>query len=203
MYAYAHAFDDAEVDDWLRRQLDRYARYGFGLWAVLRKETGALIGQCGVTMQETGEGEVPEIGYLLRKDCWHRGYATEAAAACRDYAFETLGFDRVWSIIRENNLPSQRVARRLGMVPCGRMVKHYYGIDMPHILFSVRRGAENARSGGKRIKKGRKRCFLPFLLHLSESVGKFPCGGADVIRLVPAQLGACPSGPSAPPDRCP
>ena len=135
---------DAEVDDWLRRQLDRYARYGFGLWAVLRKETGALIGQCGVTMQETGEGEVPEIGYLLRKDCWHRGYATEAAAACRDYAFETLGFDRVWSIIRENNLPSQRVARRLGMVPCGRMVKHYYGIDMPHILFSVRRGEENA-----------------------------------------------------------
>ena len=144
MYAYAHAFDDAEVDDWLRRQLDRYAADGFGLWAVLRKETGALIGQCGVTMQETGEGEVPEIGYLLRKDCWHRGYATEAAAACRDYAFETLGFDRVWSIIRENNLPSQRVARRLGMVPCGRMVKHYYGIDMPHILFSVRRGEENA-----------------------------------------------------------
>ena len=89
-------------------------------------------------------GEVPEIGYLLRKDCWHRGYATEAAAACRDYAFETLGFDRVWSIIRENNLPSQRVARRLGMVPCGRMVKHYHGIDMPHSLFSVRRGEENA-----------------------------------------------------------
>lgn len=59
MYAYAHAFDDAEVDDWLRRQLDRYARYGFGLWAVLRKETGALIGQCGVTMQETGEGGGP------------------------------------------------------------------------------------------------------------------------------------------------
>ena len=144
MYAYEGAFSDEEVQQWLDRQLARYARYGFGLWAVLRKETGALIGQCGVTMQETGEGEVPEIGYLLRKDCWHRGYATEAAAACRDYAFETLGFDRVWSIIRENNLPSQRVARRLGMVPCGRMVKHYYGIDMPHILFSVRRGAENA-----------------------------------------------------------
>ena len=73
MYAYAHAFDDAEVDDWLRRQLDRYARYGFGLWAVLRKETGALIGQCGVTMQETGEGEVPEIVYLLRKQLLHSG----------------------------------------------------------------------------------------------------------------------------------
>ena len=144
MYAYEHAFSDEEAHDWLDRQLARYETYGFGLWAVLRKETGALIGQCGVTMQETGEGEVPEIGYLLRKDCWHRGYATEAAAACRDYAFETLGFDRVWSIIRENNLPSQRVARRLGMVPCGRMVKHYYGIDMPHILFSVRRGEENA-----------------------------------------------------------
>lgn len=120
MYAYAHAFDDAEVDDWLRRQLDRYARYGFGLWAVLRKETGALIGQCGVTMQETGEGEVPEIGYLLRKDCCTAGYATEAGR--RPAAITRL---RRWALTacgrssRENNLPSQRVARRLGMVPCG------------------------------------------------------------------------------------
>lgn len=139
MYAYAHAFDDAEADEWIARQLGRYEKYGFGLWAVLLKENGALIGQCGITMQDIGTEEVPEVGYLLRKDCWHRGYATEAAAACRDYAFDILGFERVWSIIRDNNMPSQRVARRLGMRPCGQMVKHYYGIDMPHILFSVRR----------------------------------------------------------------
>ena len=79
MYAYAHAFDDAEADEWIARQLGRYEKYGFGLWAVLLKENGALIGQCGITMQDIGTEEVPEVGYLLRKDCWHRGYATEPA----------------------------------------------------------------------------------------------------------------------------
>ena len=65
-------------------------------------------------------------------------YAAEAAQACREYAFCTLGFDEVYSIIRDNNLPSQKVAERNGMKPCGRIIKHYYGIDMPHIVYSVR-----------------------------------------------------------------
>lgn len=120
MYAYAHAFDDAEADEWIARQLGRYEKYGFGLWAVLLKENGALIGQCGITMQDIGTEEVPEVGYLLRKDCWHRGYATEAAAACRDYAFDILGFERVWSIIRDNNMPSQRSRGVWGCVPADR-----------------------------------------------------------------------------------
>ena len=52
MYAYAHAFSDREVDDWLQNQLDRYRRDGFGLWAVVRKSDGAVIGQCGLTWQQ-------------------------------------------------------------------------------------------------------------------------------------------------------
>ena len=51
MYAYAHAFSDEEAREWLDRQLERYRQYGFGLWAVILKETGEFIGQCGLTMQ--------------------------------------------------------------------------------------------------------------------------------------------------------
>ena len=51
MYAYEHAFSDEEVQEWLNRQLARYAQYGFGLWAVILKENEELIGQCGLTMQ--------------------------------------------------------------------------------------------------------------------------------------------------------
>ncbi len=51
MYAYEGAFSDAEVQEWLDRQLVRYQKWGFGLWAVIRKESGELIGQCGLTMQ--------------------------------------------------------------------------------------------------------------------------------------------------------
>lgn len=141
MYAYEHAFSDDEAEEWLTRQLGRYETYGFGLWAVILKETGALIGQCGITMQDAGEDKtVPEIGYLFAKAYWHSGYATEAAAACKDYAFDVLGMTEIYSIIRENNLPSRRVAERNGMTPAGRTVKHYYGMDMPHVLYRAVRG---------------------------------------------------------------
>lgn len=139
MYAYEHGFSQEEVRQWLDWQLELYAQYGFGLWAVIEKTSGELIGQCGVTMQDWEGREVPEIGYHLRLDKWHQGFAAEAAAACRDYAFRTLGFPEVYSIIRENNLPSQRVALRSGMSVRGSFVKHYYGMDMLHFVFSVRR----------------------------------------------------------------
>lgn len=72
MYAYEHAFSDSEAQDWLDRQIDRYHTYGFGLWAVILKENEEMIGQCGLTMQEWGEKEVPEIGYLFQKAYWKR-----------------------------------------------------------------------------------------------------------------------------------
>ena len=138
MYAYEGAFSDAEVQEWLERQLRRYETWGFGLWAVILRETGALIGQCGLTMQPWKDGEVLEVGYLFRRDCWRRGYAAEAARACRDYAFEVLGAQEVCAIIRDTNLPSQRVAVRCGMLPRDRWVKHYRGVEMPHIRFVIR-----------------------------------------------------------------
>lgn len=142
MYAYEHGFSEAEVRQWLDRQMERYAAYGFGLWAVIEKASGEFIGQCGVTMQDWDGREVPEIGYHLRRDQWRHGFASEAAAACKEYAFTELGFQEVYSIIRENNLPSQRVALRNGMSVRGSFIKHYYGMDMLHLVFSVKRGSD-------------------------------------------------------------
>jgi len=138
MYAYAHAFSDEEAHNWLNNQIARYGRYGFGLWAVILKKTGEMIGQCGLTIQDYNGKEVVEVGYLFQKAQWHQGYATEAAIACRNYAFEKLGVEEVYSIIRDNNIASQQVAKRNGMRLCGEFVKHYYGIDMPHLVFSVK-----------------------------------------------------------------
>ncbi len=137
MYAYEHAFSDDEVDEWLKKQLVRYETDGIGLWAVVLKENGEVIGQCGLTKQLWWGENVVEVGYLFRKDFWHKGYATEVAVACKDYAFNRLGEKRVYSIIRDLNLPSRRVALRNGMKVCGVQVKHYYGIDMPHLIYCV------------------------------------------------------------------
>lgn len=137
MYAYEGAFNDTEVREWLDRQIKRYAEDKVGLWGAVLKENGELIGQCGITMQPYREQTVPEIGYLLRKNFWHKGYATEAARSCADYASHILGIKRIYSIIRDNNLPSQGVAKRIGMTLGDTIVKHYRGINMPHIVFSM------------------------------------------------------------------
>lgn len=139
MYAYNGAFSDKETQEWLDRQIARYRKYGFGLWAVILKETNEMIGQCGITMQPWKETEVTEVGYLLRKDYWHKGFAQEAARACKEYAFTRLKVDEVCSIIRDTNIVSQNVALRNGMKITDVWTKHYRGVDMPHYLFSVKR----------------------------------------------------------------
>lgn len=139
MYAYEGAFSDAEVQAWLEKQLKSYQRNGFGLWAAVLKETGEMIGQCGLTWQELAGEQVLEIGYLFQRAFWHKGYASEAAMACKNYAFEMLQADEVFSIIRDTNGPSQRVAERNGMTRCGEFIKHYRGIDMSHYVYSVQK----------------------------------------------------------------
>lgn len=139
MYAYEGAFTDQEVRQWLDCQLMRYKKYNFGLWAVVLKQTDRMIGQCGLTMQKWKEMEVLEIGYLFEREHWHKGYATEAAQACKKYAFEVLKAEEVCSIIRDTNTASQKVALRNGMKLQDTWTKHYRGIDMPHFRFTLQR----------------------------------------------------------------
>lgn len=139
MYAYEGAFSDDEVRGWLDRQIARYQKYKFGLWAVVLKETGEMIGQCGLTMQPWKDEKVLEIGYLFERSHWHNGYAAEAAKACKKYAFEVLGTDEVCSIIRDTNTASQNVAIRNGMTKEDRWIKHFRGVDMPHDRYVARR----------------------------------------------------------------
>lgn len=138
MYAYNGAFNDEETTAWMQKQLQRYMEYGFGLWGVFLKDTNEMIGQCGITMQEYKTEQVPEIGYLLAHKYWHKGYAIEAATACREYGFNTLHFNALYSIIRDTNIASQNVAIRNGMTAIDTIIKHYRGVDMPHTVFYIK-----------------------------------------------------------------
>ena len=137
MYAYEGAFNDKEVQEWLDRQLSRYQKWNFGLWAVILKETDEMIGQCGLTMQPWKEKEVLEIGYLFNRFYWHKGYAIETAKASKKYAFEAIKANEVCSIIRDTNIASQNVAIRNGMTMTDTWIKHYRGVDMPHYRYVV------------------------------------------------------------------
>lgn len=104
----------SEIRTWFQKlAFDSYDRHGFGLWCVIDASSGEVIGDCGITLQETPAGPESEIGYHLWRDFWGNGFATEAAIACRDYAFQSLGLPRVVSITSPENIPSQKVAQRV------------------------------------------------------------------------------------------
>ena len=139
MYAYEHDFTDMDVQIWLDRQRKRYETYGFGLWAVILKDTNEMIGQAGLTLQPYKDTEVLEIGYLLKEKFWHYGYAREAAAGCKKYAFEVLKQDKVCSVIKVDNTSSIRVAESIDMRKEDTFIARYYNGDMLHYLYSVQR----------------------------------------------------------------
>ena len=146
MVAYEGAFSAGEVEEWLQRQRERYARDGFGLWAVVLRESGEMIGQCGITLQRIDDDEVTEVGYLFQRAHWHRGYALEAAAACRDWAFGALPIDDLYAKVRSTNVASMNVAIRLGMTVRRTFTTHYRGVDMPHLAFALSRAAWERRA---------------------------------------------------------
>lgn len=139
MYAYEHAFSKNDVQTWLDRQVERYKKYGFSLWAIILKSTNEMIGQAGLTIQPYKDLEVFEIGYLLKREFWHYGYAREAACGCKKYAFEQLKKDKVYSIIKADNLSSIKVAESIGMNKEDEFITQYYNGDMLHFLYSVHR----------------------------------------------------------------
>jgi ribosomal-protein-alanine N-acetyltransferase len=105
------------VREWLLRCLeDYYHKWGFGLWAVVEKQTREVVGFCGLSrFPDVDDQPEIQLGYRLARAHWGRGIATEAAEAVREYAFQTLCLSRLISIIDPNNRASIRVAEKVGM----------------------------------------------------------------------------------------
>jgi RimJ/RimL family protein N-acetyltransferase len=97
----------------LVRTLQHYERHGFGVWLAQDCETGEPIGRVGLSYHRAWPHDDPEVGWWIAPQRWGKGFATEAGAAAVDYAFDTLGVDRVVSICVEENLPSRRVMEKL------------------------------------------------------------------------------------------
>ena len=136
MRYYPVSFDHAAVVDWISRNRARYANDGYGLWAMILNSTGGeLIGDCGLVRQTVDGTNEIEIGYHVRRDQWGRGYASEAARACRDYGFANLKVDKLISLIRPENIASRRVAERNGMT----IWKEVTRANLLHYVYAIRR----------------------------------------------------------------
>lgn len=114
MRHYPYTFDEARVRGWIQKNQERYRVFGFGLWAVCLRETGEMIGDCGLTMQMIRDQIRPEIGYHIRKDQQRKGYAGEASRAVRDWAFQNTPFQQLYSYMKKTNRPSAATARSWG-----------------------------------------------------------------------------------------
>jgi RimJ/RimL family protein N-acetyltransferase len=135
MRFYPAPLDLAAVAAWIERARRRYADAGHGLWAMILKSSGELIGDCGLTRQIVDGADEIEIGYHVRRDLWGRGYAPEAARACQDYGFTRIGVDHLISLIRPENLPSRRVAEKTGLT----LWKEAVWRDVLHCVYVIRR----------------------------------------------------------------
>ena len=127
MKYYPYAFDEARIRGWIARNIERYRVFGFGLWAICLRDTEEMIGDCGLTMQIIHGQIRPEIGYHIRRDLQHRGYAREAACAVRDWAFDNTPFNLICSYMLAPNVPSARTAMSYGGHPADEYEDETYG----------------------------------------------------------------------------
>lgn len=115
-----------ETAESIRTTMARWYDDGFGMFFVDRKEDGALVGRVGLlvwdadawkpTTRARAQGRTElEVGYVLAREFWGQGYATEAAKAARDYALRELQAERLIALVRPENTASKAVARKLGM----------------------------------------------------------------------------------------
>lgn len=114
-----------QVSKMIAGQMRHWQEHQYGWWGVAQHPTGRLIGWCGLQfLPETGE---TEVAYLLAKSCWGQGLATEAARMALDYGFKTLLLERIIAIIHPDNLGSQRVAEKAGLIFLDRA--RYFQMD--------------------------------------------------------------------------
>lgn len=121
-----------EAADWVRRALDRNARAGFDMRSVFLLD-GTFVGRCGIAVWKVEGRRERELGWVLAREHWHLGYATEAAIAMRDHAMGALGHRRLIALIRHGNAASESVATKVGMAYERDVVFH----DRPVQLFST------------------------------------------------------------------
>ncbi|WP_334092175.1 GNAT family N-acetyltransferase, partial [Helicobacter typhlonius] len=169
-----------------------YQQYGFGIWAIIEKQSGAIIGNAGLNHTEISlkgkTQKIVEIGYLLHRNFWGKGYGSEVARMCVKYGFETLGLEEVYCLIKEDNKASIKVAKMLEMELIGKHIKNYKGKELPHCVFRLEKKVwqelgNSATQGFKSCSlfKGVKQDSIVWMSH-ADKVESIPQGFRELAK---------------------
>ena len=138
--------DPARAREFVGRIAECWRVNGYGRWAVVERDGGRVVGSCGFgPLAETGE---IDFGYIFARDCWGRGYATEAARAALREGFERLGLKEVVANTVPENTASRRVLEKLGFEHRG--LKTYAGEDGGTLASYILRRADFDTRGARR-----------------------------------------------------
>ena len=137
MYTWEYSFTDEDVQSWIDKNLSLYTGYNLGYFLMVQNQTGEIIGQAALMPDWINGDEYYEIGYILKQKYWHKGYAAEAANALVQYAFNNLKLNEVIFEIRPDNLPSRKVAEKLGAKITGKFIKNVKGKKMEHFIYKL------------------------------------------------------------------
>ncbi len=145
MYAWEKAFSREEAAEWIDKNLKRYEEDGYSYFMAREKENGRCIGLMGPLVERIEGKKYSGITYIVKKEYWKQGYATEGAEASIEYLFNKTVAEEVIAQIKYDNRSSRGVAKKLGMTFRYEHTVEYDGKKMPHLIFSIRR--EEFRSG--------------------------------------------------------
>ena len=144
--AYANVLGNRDVANWLGRpegiskegtkqwingMTFWWNKHGYGPWAVIEKESGALIGHCGLKFAE--KLSATELMYAIHPDYQGKGYASEASKAALEFGKQQLKIDRIVAYTLPENLASRRVMEKLGM----RFIKSFVHADLDHVMYEI------------------------------------------------------------------
>jgi len=140
MYSWEQAFTTKkDALDWIHKQCRRYKQEQVGYFLAIDKSSGKVMGQIGLMWNEINGERILEVGYILKKSHWHKGYAIEGAKACLKYGFDLFDVPKIVATIRPENTTSMAVAERIGMKMISEYEKEYDGKLMKHLIYEIGR----------------------------------------------------------------
>lgn len=137
MYAWEYDFKDYDIENWILKNIALYEKCGLGYFLIVHKLTNAIMGQAALMPDEINGKNYYEIGYILKKEHWNKGFATECAKALLLYSNKNFPTCETIFEIRPNNKRSIKVAKKLGAKIVGSFTKTVNGKQMEHLIYKV------------------------------------------------------------------
>ncbi|SHF09287.1 GNAT family N-acetyltransferase [Clostridium fallax] len=145
MYAWEKTFSDEEVSNWIEENLKGYKRDGYSYFLAIDKKYNEVVGVMGPLIEIINNKSFIGVAYILNKNFWGKGYATEGVKGCIDYTFKNLNAKSVIAQIRTCNKSSQKVVERLNLQVIYKYIRIYDNKEMEHLVYSIDRNRYYAK----------------------------------------------------------